>query len=148
MKPPTNPTDNPKTDFRDDVIPDRDQLMQLYGILGWTAYTDHPEKLEKAVQSSSYVATAWSDGKLIGLARTLSDETTIMYLQDILVVPVYQRSGIGRKLLEMCLKRYEHVRQRVLLTDDRPQQKAFYESLGFTNTKDFKQVKLNCFVRF
>ncbi len=135
-------------DFRDDVIPDIEQLLDLYGKLGWTAYTDHPEKLEKAIRSSSYVATAWHEENLIGLARTLSDETTVMYLQDILVDPVFQGRGIGRNLLEMCLKRHKHVRQCVLLTDDRPQQKAFYESLGFTNTKDYKPAKLNCFIRF
>ncbi len=137
-----------RIDYRDDVIPDREQLIALYSKHGWTAYTDHPEKLETAIRSSSFVATAWHGKTLVGLARTLSDETTVMYLQDILVHPEYTRHGIGKTLLEMCLKRYKHVRQRVLLTDDRPEQKAFYESLGFTNIKDFTAANLNCFVRF
>ena len=40
-------------------------------------------------------------------------------------------AGISRALTE-GLERYSHCRQKVLMTDDRPEQKAFYEALGFT----------------
>ena len=49
------------------------------------------------------------------------------YLQDILVRPEHQRTGVGRQLLAVCLERYSHVRQKVLLTDDEAQER-FYES--------------------
>ncbi|MCU1439482.1 MAG: family N-acetyltransferase [Rhodoglobus sp.] len=38
----------------------------------------------------------------------------------------------------------ENVRQKVLLTDDEPGQKAFYESLGYQQVSD----PLRAFVRF
>ena len=85
---------------------------------------------------------------LIGLARGLSDDSAVFFLQDILVKPKFQRKGIGKKLLENCLERFKHVRSRILLTDDAQAQKIFYESLGFKNIKDLNKFKLNTFVMF
>ncbi len=46
--------------------------------------------------------------------------------------PEEQRHGVGRLLVERALERHADVRQRVLVTDAEPGQRAFYESLGFT----------------
>ena len=83
--------------------------------------------IQAAIQNSTYVLTAWSGEKVIGLARCMSDDVSIFYLQDILIHPEYQRQGVGRKLLLKCLERFEHVRMKVLLTDDEEQQRMFYE---------------------
>ncbi len=125
------------------------QITEFYNLLEWFAYTkgDQKERLLEAIQNSNYVVTAWSGEKLIGLARCLSDDVSIFYLQDILINPEYQRQGIGRKLLSKCLKRYEHVRTKILLTDSEERQKLFYESLGYKNTKDFSDEELNAFVQ-
>ena len=68
---------------------------------------------------------------LIGLARAISDDANIAYIQDILVHPDHQNQGIGKRLIQSILERYSHVRQKILLTDDRPEQISFYHSLGF-----------------
>jgi len=126
----------------------RTDLVGLYSSVGWAAYASDPDALVRAVEQSSYVVTARdSDGELVGLARVISDEATICYLQDILVSPRQQRSGLGRTMLEKVLARYVHVRQKVLLTDDEPGQRAFYESLGFTEGHDFSPTPLRAFVR-
>ena len=125
-----------------------DQLLSLYDSVGWAAYTKKERRsdLKKAVRNSSYVITAWCEGRLIALARGLSDDVSIFYLQDILVSPEFQRRGIGKQLLTRCLERYQHVRARVLLTDDEENQLQFYESMGFINTKNIKQFNINAFV--
>jgi len=124
-----------------------DQLLSLYESCQWYAYTQgrRRSELQQAVRDSTYVVTAWAGSKLIGLARGLSDNSAIFYLQDILVRPEFQRKSIGRQLLENCLERFKHVRSRVLLTDDEEKQIQFYESLGFKNTKDFEETT-NTFV--
>ncbi len=126
-----------------------EQILELYNSVGWTAYTgeEHARQLQKAIQNSTYVVTSWDGEKLTGLARVLSDDTSIFYLQDILVHPDSQRKGIGRKLLDNCIERFKHVRTKILLTDDEERQRFFYESLGFKNTKDLKKFNLNAFVR-
>lgn len=123
-----------------------DELLALYGSVGWSAYTGSPDLLRAGVAGASYVVTARRGGRLVGLARALSDGATICYLQDVLVDPAEQRRGIGRALVTAVLDRYRDVRQKVLLTDDEPGQRAFYESLGYAEIRD--HGPLRCFVRF
>ena len=126
-----------------------DDLVALYDSVGWRAYTRSPDTLATAIANSSIVVTARDEhGALIGLARGLSDDASVFYLQDILVHPDHQRSGIGRQLLTVCLERYSHVRQKVLLTDDDEVQQRFYESLGYVHTSNVTGASLNAFVRF
>ncbi|WP_104087475.1 MULTISPECIES: GNAT family N-acetyltransferase [unclassified Cryobacterium] len=126
----------------------RHDLVGLYSSVGWTAYASDPDALVRAVEQSSYVLTASNeDGELVGLARVISDNATICYLQDILVSPRQQRAGLGKALVEKVLERYVHVRQKVLLTDDEPGQRAFYESLGFIEGSDFSPTPLRTFVQ-
>lgn len=114
------------------AVPDREELLDLYDAVGWSAYTRHPDVLEQALAGSTTVVTARRGGRLVGLARAISDGATICYVQDILVRPEEQRHGVGRLLVERVLEQYADVRQRVLVTDAEPGQRAFYESLGFT----------------
>ncbi|WP_255557398.1 GNAT family N-acetyltransferase [Paeniglutamicibacter sp. Y32M11] len=130
------------------AIPDGD-ILSLYNSVGWTAYTDSPDVLFHAIKNSSFVVSAWNeDGKLVGLARAISDDATICYLQDILVHPDRHRIGVGRALFEQVLARYEHVRQTVLITDDQPWQRAFYESMGLTEGADFSGGPVRVFAKF
>jgi GNAT superfamily N-acetyltransferase len=123
------------------------ELVALYTAVGWSTYADRPATLDRAIAGSSLVVTARRDGTLVGLARALSDDATICYLQDVLVSPHVQRGGIGRRLIAHVLDRYAHVRQKVLLTDDETRQHAFYRSLGYTDTRDLT-TPLRAFVRF
>ncbi|MGE0172547.1 MAG: GNAT family N-acetyltransferase [Oligoflexales bacterium] len=125
----------------------KSDLLDLYSSVGWTAYTKDLDLLQKAIAGSSFVISKWKDDVLLGLARCVSDDATIMYLQDILVRPSHHRQGIGKELVQACIERYAHVRQTVLLTDDQPEQAAFYEGLGFSNIKVINSGKLNAFVK-
>ncbi len=124
-----------------------DELLDLYASVGWSAYTRTAEDLARAVANSTFVVSARDDeGRLVGLARGLSDDVSVFYLQDILVRPEHQRQGIGRDLLATCLDRFAHVRQKVLLTDDDPAQHAFYESFGYRRTSDFEPTPMTAYV--
>lgn len=93
------------------------EVVDLYRAVGWTTYTDHPDMLQAALAGSTRVATAHRSGRLVGLARVLSDGASICYLQDVLVHPDEQRNGTGRRLVLAALDPYAGVRQKVLLTD-------------------------------
>ena len=123
-------------------------LASLYNSVGWAAYANDPDSLARAVEQSSFVVSVRDlTGGLVGLARVISDDVSICYLQDVLVSTHQQRAGIGRALLNRVLERYAHVRQKVLLTDDEPSQRAFYESLGFIEGNDFEPTPLRAFVQ-
>lgn len=130
------------------MIPGRDELAGLYDAVGWAAYTRDLDTLERAVQGSAHVVTARREGRLVGLARVVSDGATIAYLQDVLVHPEEQGGGLGKRLVTEVMAPFEQVRQKVLLTDDEPGQRAFYESLGFAEVRDLDDGSLRAFVRF
>lgn len=125
------------------------QLLDLYDSVGWAAYTHRGrrDKLGDAIRRSTYVVSAWKGDRLVGLARGLSDDVSIFYLQDILVHPDHQRQGIGRQLLSRCLERFEHVRTKVLLTDGDEKQLRFYAALGFKDTSSLTKLQLTTFVQ-
>lgn len=125
------------------------EILSLYESVGWIAYTDDPDLLFRAISKSSFVVTAHNHtGILIGLARAISDDSTICYLQDILVHPEFQNIGVGRALIVQVQQRYHHVRQTVLITDDEPKQRAFYQSLGMVEGSNVIPHAVRVFVQF
>ena len=108
------------------------EILSLYTSVGWTAYTDAPDTLRQGFEHSLLTLAAYENGQLVGLIRTVGDGYTIVFVQDILVFPEYQRRGIGTALLQAVLDRFGHVRQMELATDDTPKTIAFYKSLGFS----------------
>ncbi|GAB2469892.1 hypothetical protein GCM10027030_00750 [Luteococcus sediminum] len=116
-----------------DTVLATDDVVELYDAVGWTAYTRDPGQLMRGIRASLRVVLAHDGGGLVGLARIVGDGATICYLQDVLVDPNARRQGLGRRLVEEAFAPYHDVRQHVLITDEEPGQKAFYESLGFTH---------------
>lgn len=123
-----------------------EEVVALYEAVGWTSYTAEPKILLDAIQRSTFWIAARNDGTLVGLARCLSDDFSIFYLQDVLVQPASQRKGVGSALLNRCLSRFDHVRQRVLLTDDEEHQHRLYRSAGYHDVATLKNHKLHAFV--
>lgn len=111
-------------------IPPSD-LAALYTDANWTAYTKDMNKLIDGIKGSLAVITAWQNNELVGLVRVIGDGQTIVYIQDIIVKSNAKRKGIGSKLVKLVLSKFEHVRQIVLLTDDNPESRGFYEALEF-----------------
>jgi GNAT superfamily N-acetyltransferase len=125
-----------------------DDVVSIYESVGWTVYTRDPDTIRAALAGSSFVAGAFLGERLVGLVRAVSDDATISYVQDVLVHADVQRAGVGAALMDAVAQRYAHVRQHVLLTDDEPRQREFYESLGYAETRDFADGSLRAFVRF
>lgn len=133
--------------YSSNALPDQNELIGLYGSVGWSAYTDEPERLLRSVRGSAHVVCARVDGQLVGLARIISDFGTLAYLQDVLVEPRFQRRGIGAELIRYVLEPFTDVRQTVLLTDEDPALEAFYTSLGFMEASPAAGSSLRAFVR-
>ena len=130
-----------------DSLADPVEVLSLYESVGWTSYLAAPDTLMAGLAGSWLVLGARDrSGRLIGLARVVGDGHTIAYLQDILVDPAAQRTGVGGALLDEVIARTAAIRQLVLLTDAEPGQRAFYGSRGFTEVHDHP-AGLRSFVR-
>lgn len=117
-----------------------EEIVNLYKSVGWTNYLERIDILQQAYENSLYVLGANDAGKLIGIIRAVGDGQTIVLIQDIIVLPAYQRKGIGTKLLQTVMDKYKGVYQMQLLTDNTEKTKAFYRSLGFTPSDDMDCV--------
>jgi len=106
-------------------------VVKLYESVGWTNYISSIGLFPRMLAGSLDVISVWDDDLLIALLRTIGDGVSIIYIQDILVSPTYQRQGIGQYLVSLILEKYKEVRQIVLLTDNTDTQRYFYESVGF-----------------
>lgn len=121
------------------------EVLPLYKSVGWSLYTNNPDKLEEAYKHSLFVLAAYIDNELVGLIRVVGDGVSIIFIQDLLVHAKYHRQGIGRKLMLSVLDKYQKVRQKALLTDDRPAQKKFYRKAGLVPVNETKGI---CFVKY
>ncbi|MGT2965068.1 GNAT family N-acetyltransferase [Streptococcus acidominimus] len=110
---------------------DMKAVLALYEAVEWSNYTEQAGMLEQALKNSLQVIAAFDEEKLVGLIRAVGDGYSIVFVQDILVLPDYQRMGIGRQLMESLLAIYPNIYQLHLLTGKEEKTKAFYESLGF-----------------
>ena len=112
------------------------EILGLYTSVGWTNYTDNPTMLKNAYLNSLNIYGAYVDDKLIGIIRVVGDGYSVIFIQDLLVHPEFQRKGIGTLLLKRMLKEYENVYQMHLITEDSEKTISFYKSLGFTDNGD------------
>ena len=114
----------------------------LYDAVGWVRYTADLDRLRRAFAGSTAILTARSDGgELVALARALSDGETVCYVQDLVVLPAWQRRGAARALMDELLRRYGHCPFFLLSTDPPGSAEAakshpFYRSMGLVTHEE------------
>ena len=113
------------------------EILSLYKAVGWRNYFENPQMLCRAYENSLCILGAYEEGTLVGIIRAVGDGASILFVQDIIVHPRYQRQGIGTKLMKALLEQYAHVYQIQLMTDDAEKTKAFYRSIGFKTVDEF-----------
>ena len=112
------------------------EILGLYTSVGWTNYTDKPEMLRNAYLNSLKIYGAYVDDKLVGIIRAVGDGFSVLFIQDLLVHPEFQRKGVGTLLLKKVLCEYDSVYQKHLITEDTEKTILFYKSLGFVDNSE------------
>ncbi len=120
----------------------QEEIAGLYASVGWTNYTEHPDMLALAYRHSLCILGAYESDVLVGIIRSVGDGASILFIQDLLVHPDYQRKGIGTALLKEMMQRYANVYQTELLTDNAEKAVAFYTSLGFVPVEAYHCIGL------
>ena len=115
-----------------------DDVLYLYQAVGWTNYTNQPQMLAQALSHSLATYLARDGEKIVGLVRLIGDGFSSVFVQDLLVLPSYQRQGIGSSLMKQALADYKDAYQVQLATDESEKTLAFYRSLGFETLSSFQ----------
>ena len=108
-----------------------DDVLHLYQAVGWTNYTNQPEMLEQALSHSLAIYVALDGDAVVGLIRLVGDGFSSVFVQDLIVLPTYQRQGIGSNLMKEALADYNDAYQVQLATEQTEKNLGFYRSLGF-----------------
>ena len=115
-----------------------DDVLHLYQAVGWTNYTNQPQMLEQALSHSLATYLARDGEEIVGLVRLVGDGFSSVFVQDLIVLPTYQRQGIGSTLMKQALSDYNDAYQVQLATEQTEKTLGFYRSLGFEALSSFQ----------
>ena len=115
-----------------------DDVLHLYQAVGWTNYTNQPQMLAQALSHSLATYLARDGEKIVGLVRLIGDGFSSVFVQDLIVLPTYQRQGIGSTLMKQALSDYKDTYQIQLATEESEKTLGFYRSLGFETLSSFQ----------
>jgi ribosomal protein S18 acetylase RimI-like enzyme len=85
--------------------------------------------VEQMLENADLLVTAWLDGNLVGVARSVTDFSYCCYLSDLAVDRSVQRAGIGKQLIRLTKERLGPKCKLILLSA--PAALDYYPHLGF-----------------
>ena len=98
--------------------------------LGERRPIDDEACIQEMVKHADILITATHEGKIVGVARAVTDFSYCCYLSDLAVDKTYQRKGIGEKLISAVQAQLGEKCKVILLSA--PQATEYYPHIGFT----------------
>jgi ribosomal protein S18 acetylase RimI-like enzyme len=110
-----------------------EEIVDLYKSADW--WRDAPDAraaVSAMIRGSfRFMIARLPEGRIVGMARVISDGCSDAYIQDVVVLPSYRKQGIGRELIrrltEYCVAR--KIAWIGLVAE--PGTQKFYEELGY-----------------
>lgn len=110
------------------------EAAALYIELGWgTAQQYSVARMKRSLANCDIVVSARNEaGELVGIGRALSDLAIDTKILDLIIVPEYQRQGLG---LAMMKKIKSLARGTALYFETEPKNFAFAKKCGYVKRK-------------
>ena len=106
-----------------------EELSNVFKVSGIKRPFNDLKRLQKMIENSNVLITAWDNELLIGVARALTDYSYCCYLSDLAVDKDYQQQGIGKELVKLL---QEHIGAEVsVLLLSSPIAMEYYPKIGF-----------------
>jgi predicted N-acetyltransferase YhbS len=130
-------------EYRDNATITAEQAIDLYkrSTLGERRPIHNVQTFEAMLKNANLTITAWDGETLVGISRSLTDFAYVAYLADLAVDQEYQRSGIGKQLIEETKSRLGHECMIVLLAA--PKANEYYAHIGFDHNPRAWTIKNN-----
>src|SRR6266566_4123486 len=90
-----------------------DAVVALYEANNWSS-ARMPEQLYAGLRDSHSLISAWVGEKLVGLGNAISDGHLVVYYPHLIVLPEYQRRGIGTEIMRRLMARYQGFHQHMI----------------------------------
>lgn len=75
-----------------------EEYNKLFDAVGWGSYDRKVSKL--ALENSLYTVSIYDDDKIVGFGRLIGDGVCYFYIHDVMVLPSYQKKGIGTMIID------------------------------------------------
>jgi predicted N-acetyltransferase YhbS len=75
------------------------EVARVFDASGITRPTSDLARIARMFAAPSLVISAWRDGRLVGVSRSLTDYAYCCYLSDLAVDKTVQGKGVGRELV-------------------------------------------------
>jgi predicted N-acetyltransferase YhbS len=130
-------------EYRENATITAEQAIDLYkrSTLGERRPIHNVQTFEAMLKNANFTITAWDGETLVGISRSLTDFAYVAYLADLAVDQKYQRSGIGKRLIEETKSRLGPECMIVLLAA--PKANEYYEHIGFEHNPRAWTLKNN-----
>jgi predicted GNAT family N-acyltransferase len=114
-----------------DRIPTAEEYERMREAVGWRIHS--LDDARRGLPGTLFAVCAFADGELVGIARVIGDGALVFYIQDVIVRPAFQHSGIGRRMMDRVMAWiHEHAsRNSVVGLMAAKGVEAFYEAYGF-----------------
>ena len=109
--------------------PTADQIIDLYDNAGLPRPTNDKERIQKMLDNSNLIVTAWDNDVLVGVSRSITDWVWCCYLSDLAVRSEYKQQGIGRQLINLTKEKVGD--QSMVLLLSVPTAMEYYPKVGF-----------------
>jgi GNAT superfamily N-acetyltransferase len=112
-------------------LPSPADYNRLRDLVGWGTYDE--AVIARSLPQSLYCVCAEVEGQVVGMARVVGDAGMVFYVQDVIVVPGYQRRGIGTQMMDHVMayiRAHAHHNSIVGLMAAKGKE-AFYVRYGF-----------------
>jgi ribosomal protein S18 acetylase RimI-like enzyme len=111
------------------------EYNRLIKAVGWP--TRDPAAVEAGLARTLFTVCAISGDKVVGMGRIVGDGAIVNYIQDVIVLPAYQKQGIGEKIMLVLMGHLsEHATSGsdvILIT--RRDNVDFYKRYDFTESR-------------
>lgn len=88
-------------ELRENIL-DTDTYLKLRESVRWKKLSLN--QAENAIKRSLFTVVAYMDGEPVGMGRIVGDGVVIDYIQDLVVKPDVQKSGIGKLVLKRLIE--------------------------------------------
>lgn len=129
---------------QEQLIADEFRELLIRSTLGERRPVDDPARIEAMAKNANLSITARHDGKLVGVARSMTDWVYATYLSDLAVHASYQHKGIGKELIRRT--KLAAPQSNVILLSA-PAAINYYPKIGMTHhphafwLRDIKELK-------
>ena len=110
-----------------------EDIAALYDDAGLRRPTKDLNRIRAMYRNSNLIVSAHLEGELVGVARALTDFSYCCYLSDLAVAKAHQRSGIGKRLIEIVKEQIGDGAMLLLLSA--PEAMEYYPKVGFDEVK-------------